>query len=197
VEVVMADERTLAFQVLLAQSGDRQALETLLAAVQGPLHGYLRRLLDDAHHAEDVLQDVLVLICRKLIWLREPEVFRPWAYRIASRAALRALKRRGGRERAATAAELLGITAPEPPGGAYPPEWIDRLPELIGTLSPASRAVLILHYSEGLSLDEIAAVLEIPRGTVKSRLAYGLSVLRERAGALGWNDLVEEGHTWR
>jgi RNA polymerase sigma-70 factor (ECF subfamily) len=187
----MADERTLAFQVLLAQSGDRQALESLLAAAQGPLHGYLSRLLGNAHRAEDVLQDVLVLICRKLVWLREPEVFWPWAYRIASRSAFRALKRQSGRERTAPVSEFLEIAAAEPPGEVYPREWIDRLSELIGTLSPASRAVLILHYSHGMSLDEVAAVLEIPAGTVKSRLAYGLSVLRGRAEALGWRQVVQ------
>jgi RNA polymerase sigma-70 factor (ECF subfamily) len=47
-------------------------------------------------------------------------------------------------------------------------------------VSPASRAVLILHFDEGLTLPEIAAVLELPLGTVKSRLTYGLSTLRKQ-----------------
>lgn len=45
-------------------------------------------------------------------------------------------------------------------------------------MSPASRAVVALHYLDGLTLDEIAAVLDLPAGTVKSRLAYGLAALR-------------------
>jgi RNA polymerase sigma-70 factor (ECF subfamily) len=45
-------------------------------------------------------------------------------------------------------------------------------------LSPASKAVLVLHFQEGMTLPEVAAVLEIPLGTVKSRLAYGLDALR-------------------
>jgi len=46
-------------------------------------------------------------------------------------------------------------------------------------LSPASRAVLLLHYQHHLSLEETAAVLEIPLGTAKSRLSYGVSALRK------------------
>ncbi len=51
-------------------------------------------------------------------------------------------------------------------------------PQLIDRVSPASQAVLVLHYYNQLSLDEVAAVLGIPLGTAKSRLSYGLSVLR-------------------
>jgi RNA polymerase sigma-70 factor, ECF subfamily len=57
--------------------------------------------------------------------------------------------------------------------------------ELLGELlsldqiSPASRAVLVLHFHEELTLAEIAAILELPLGTVKSRLAYGLSAIRK------------------
>src|SRR5262249_19816618 len=72
--------------------------------------------------------------------------------------------------------------APEGPTEAFPEEWIERLPALIASVSPASRAVLILHYREGLSLDEVAAVLDLSPGTVKSRLAYGLRSLRRAVG---------------
>ena len=57
-------------------------------------------------------------------------------------------------------------------------ELIESLPQLVGNLSPASRAVVVLFYLHELSLVETAAVLEIPVGTAKSRLAYGLESLR-------------------
>ena len=79
--------------VLRAQSGDRQALDSLFRAVQSPLYRYLLRLLSDPSLAEDVLQDVFLLIYRKLRWLRDPRLFRCWAYRIASREAFRKLKK--------------------------------------------------------------------------------------------------------
>jgi RNA polymerase sigma-70 factor (ECF subfamily) len=99
---------------------------------------------------------------------------RPWAFRIASRAAFRRLRKErrlagyGGDEDA-----LDELAAAEPPAD-------DLLRELLAStlLSPASRAVLVLHFQEEMPLAEVAAVLEIPLGTVKSRLAYGLRALR-------------------
>jgi RNA polymerase sigma-70 factor (ECF subfamily) len=69
------------------------------------------------------------------------------------------------------------VAAGEP---SYSPELIGKLPELVGELSPASRAVVLLYYLHEMSLVETAAVLDIPVGTVKSRLAYGLARLRHR-----------------
>jgi len=60
----------------------------------------------------------------------------------------------------------------------FPRELIERLPQLVRNLSPASRAVVVLFYLHGMSLAETAAVLDIPVGTAKSRLAYGLQSLR-------------------
>jgi len=72
--------------VLRAQAGDRQAIEALLRSVQPMLARYVRAVVGAAD-AEDVTQDVMVLIYRKLWTLTAPDLFRPWAYRIASRAA--------------------------------------------------------------------------------------------------------------
>ena len=79
--------------VLKAQAGDREALDALLTAMQGPLYRYLRAVLGDATLAEDVLQEVLFTIYRKLDWLRDPALFEAWAFRIASRAAFKKLKK--------------------------------------------------------------------------------------------------------
>jgi RNA polymerase sigma-70 factor (ECF subfamily) len=162
--------------VLRAQSDDREALERLLDSVQPSLHRYLCGLVgrDDA---DDVLQDVLLLIYRKLVWLEHPELFRAWAFRIASRAAFRWLKRRKGWREDAVPEDVLEAHAAlrEPPAK----DLLRTLHDVAG-ISPASRAVLILHFQEELPLMEIAAILEIPVGTVKSRLAYGLASLRRQ-----------------
>ena len=60
----------------------------------------------------------------------------------------------------------------------FPREMIESLPQLVGNLSPASSAVVVLFYLHEMSLVETAAVLDIPVGTAKSRLAYGLESLR-------------------
>lgn len=168
--------------VLRAQTGDRQALDSLFRAVQSPLYRYLLRLLSDPHLAEDVLQDVFLLIYRKLRWLKNPRLFPCWAYRIASREAFRKLKKeRRWRQGLAEQDALDGLAAPPIPEPGT--ELIDQLPALAQRISPASRAVLILHYRHGLTLQEAADVLGVEAGTAKSRLAYGLKSLRKLVAA--------------
>jgi RNA polymerase sigma-70 factor (ECF subfamily) len=161
--------------VLRAQCGDREALELLLRSIQPSLHRYLCGLVG-TFHSDDVLQDVLILVARKLVWLEQPELFRPWAFRIASRAGFKNL----GRERRwlGDDAGLEDVAAPDPP----PPDELLRELATMDGISPASRAVLVLHFQEEMSLAAVAAILEVPLGTVKSRLAYGLSALRKQLG---------------
>jgi len=164
-----------AWLVLCAQSGDRQALETLLDGVQRPLYRYVLRLIGNRQSADDVVQETLMRIYRKLRWLDDPALFRPWAYRIASREAFRFLARqRQSQARYVDDSQL--ETMPDIPAGSPDPRELERLVEQV---SPASRAVLILHYQHDLTIDEVAAVLGIAPGTVKSRLAYGLRRLRQ------------------
>ena len=161
--------------VLRAQAEDREALELLLRSIQPSLHRFLLGLVG-ATSADDVLQDVFIQICRKLTWLRVPELFRPWAFRIASRAGIRYLKKhKRWMEQSVEESVLETLAAPgDPP--------IKELTDLVfnsSALSNASRAVLVLHFIEGMTLPEVGAVLEIPLGTVKSRLAFGLNALRK------------------
>jgi RNA polymerase sigma-70 factor (ECF subfamily) len=164
--------------VLLAQLGDREALETVLRSVQAPLRGYVSRIVG-ATEADDVVQNTLIVIARKLNWLEEPRLFRAWAFRIASRAAFDLLKKQRRKPiHDSDEAVLQAIAAPPAP----PPEH--ALEELLTSerISAASRAVLILHFQEEMPLAEVAAVLDLPLGTVKSRLAYGLKALRRELG---------------
>jgi hypothetical protein len=73
--------------VLRAQCDDREAVEHLLRSIQDSLRRYIAGVVGRPD-ADDVLQDVLVIVCHKLKSLHTPELFRPWAYRIASRQAL-------------------------------------------------------------------------------------------------------------
>ncbi len=160
--------------VLRAQFGDREAIEKLLTVVQPMLTRYVRAIVGAAD-AEDVTQDVMVSIYRKLWTLSTPELFRPWMYRIASRAAFQYLRKRRRwpdhlrDDDALDELPAQDLTAIGP-----------RIDELLQDprVTPASRAVLALHFKEELTLAEVAAVLDVPLGTVKSRLAYGLTTLR-------------------
>jgi RNA polymerase sigma-70 factor (ECF subfamily) len=158
--------------VLRAQAGDREAFDELLRRIQSPLFRYILSLVGARAPAEDILQDVFIILYRKLTWLRDPELFRPWAYRIATREAFRHLRR----ERRWS----------DPPDDAAAPEQafdaalLASLPQLVGQVPPASRAVIVLHYLDEMPLADVAGVLGISIGTVKSRLAYGLASLRKQ-----------------
>lgn len=163
--------------VLRAQTGDRGALDLLLRGIQDDVGRYILSLMSHSADAPDVLQEVLLKIVRKIGTLRDPMLFRPWVFRIASResfARLRAEKEwRDLVDPAADAAALPDRPVEEPIADS-----ID-IPQLIARLSLASRAVIALHYVEGLTHREIATTLGVSIGTVKSRLAYGLTQLRK------------------
>lgn len=163
-----ASERSL---VLRAQSGDREAFDALLRQTGPLLLRYASRVTGDAALAEDVVQETLIAIVRKIAWLNDPSLFRAWAYRIASREAFRLLKKH--RRYTDPVEELPFVDEPSDP-------WQrERLLSSLERLSPASRAVVTLHYLEEMPLHDVAAVLELPLGTVKSRLNYGLVQLRK------------------
>jgi RNA polymerase sigma-70 factor (ECF subfamily) len=99
-------------------------------------------------------------------------------FRIASRAAVKHVARERRFWPVVAAEDLERVPMSEEPPAA---PLVERIPELLEAATPRSRAVLVLHYLEELPLEEVAAVLDLPVGTVKSRLAYGLRLIREAA----------------
>ena len=156
--------------VLRAQSGDRAAFDALLRTIDGDLLRYVRRLIGNDSRAEDCVQDTLIQVVRNIEWLRDPALFRPWCFRIASRAAFRMIKREQPHE------ELGEVVAET---RELDPWQRERLLGALPKLSAASRAVILLHYFEEMTISDVAAVLAVSPGTVKSRLSYGLSQLRK------------------
>ena len=161
--------------VLRSQSGDRDALEELLRGTQMILLPYIRRMVG-AQGTEDVLQDVLMQICRNVRSLDEPKFYRAWAYRISTRASFAFLKRkRLWEDRHEDSIEVDNLPDFQEEDAAI---LVAELHALLAQVSPASRAVLDLHYLEDLTIQEVAAILQLCEGTVKSRLAYGLKSIR-------------------
>lgn len=169
--------RAESWLVLRAQSGDRSAWDSLFRMTQTWLHRYLQRLTADGHAADEQLQSVFLVIYRNLRHLRDPRAYRSWVYRIASREVYRLIKRR--RFKRDDSGSLLETQAPPD----LPPMDGDSLRELereIHKLPPNSRTAIVLHYYEEMTIGRVAAVLDLPEGTVKSRIAYGLARLRRR-----------------
>ena len=164
-----AQQRAL---VLRAQSGDRDAFDALLREIGPALLRYATRVTGDPAMAEDVVQDTFMAIIRRVEWLQDVSLFKPWAYRIASREAFRLL-RKHRRYTDPPDDDLAFLQEPTDP-------WQrERLLASLDRLSPASRAVVTLHYLEEMPLADVAVVLDLPLGTVKSRLSYGLVQLRK------------------
>ncbi len=158
--------------IVRAQAGDRAALEQLLTVVEAPLRRYLTRLA--SARVDDILQETLLRIWRNLRWLREPTLFRAWAYRIATREAFRLIRRERTHEQSRSDEDALTyVQAPF----SDPADRLD-VETVLARVTPLTRAVLAAHYLEGLTLEETAAATETPLGTVKSRLASGLRQAR-------------------
>ena len=158
--------------VLRAQCGDRAAFDELLRSVDQSLLRYITAIAGNGA-AEDILQEVLVTVVRKIVWLRDPHLFRSWVFRIASREAFRALRRERRSEPITEASAVEEDLPPVDP-------WLrERLAAAIPRLSEPTRAVIHLHYIEELPLSDVATALEISAGTVKSRLSAALARLRK------------------
>lgn len=145
-------------------------------------------LLDDAAEAEDITQAVFVAAWRG--WHRFEQRSEPytWLYRILQRACSRHRRSRWWREhrltlrRIAVPEGIQSVADDQPDPGVLLQRADDcqEVQSVMRGMSPKLRAVLVLRYSEDLSLEEIAAILEVPLGTVKSRLNLAQQVVAER-----------------
>lgn len=165
--------------VMAAQDGRAAAMDELVARWQPRLWRHAFRLTGRREAAWDVIQDAWLAIIRGLRRLADPARFRPWAYRIVTHKASDWI-RRHQRDRAVRS----GLDDAPPPVGKDGRAEQDRLDEVdsvraaLARLPGGQRIVLILHYLDELPVAEIAHVLNIPPGTVKSRLHNGRAELR-------------------
>jgi RNA polymerase sigma-70 factor (ECF subfamily) len=165
--------------VTRASAGDVDAFGALVSALEPSLRGYIARMVGARPIVDDILQETFLRLWRGLAWLRDPALFRPWSFRIATRETQRALGRELKREALrADASALEGVTT----DFTDPAVRLD-IEACLPQLTPQARIVLVAHYFEGLTLEEIASATRAPLGTVKSRLASGLAQLRTLLGS--------------
>ncbi|WP_326798183.1 sigma-70 family RNA polymerase sigma factor [Streptomyces sp. NBC_01808] len=154
-----------------------RALRALYEEQAGPLHSYVLRLLGgDRHKAEDVVQEAL-LRCWRTQDLEGDEPLRPWLFRVARNLVVDDYRLRMARPREVDGTAWLDDLLAKS-------DDIDRvlssivLKEAFRALSPKHREVLYETYYTGRSTREVALVLGIPPGTVKSRLYHAVRALR-------------------
>ena len=183
-------ERTLIDRVL---SGDKRAFDLLVLRYQGRIISVIARYLGDPHEAQDIAQDTFVRAYRSLHQFQGGSSFYSWLYRIAintSKNYITAMRRRPPRqdfllddsETFVTHDNLNDFATPDRLMAcdklhASIRDAVDRLPE-------DSRSALMLHDMEGLSYEQIAQTLDIPLGTVRSRISRARRAIEQRINPL-------------
>lgn len=159
--------------VVRCQLGERAAFDLLIRRWSPMLYGHARRLAGDDEKARDLAQDIWLRVLRGIAGLRDPGQFRAWLFGIAHRAF----------------ADRLRTRYAEPAAVALDPEELATVPfddemqvevllRHLGRLPMSERELLTLFHLQELSLEEVASVLDIPVGTVKSRLFRARAALR-------------------
>ena len=163
-----------------AQRGDRNAFSDLVGIhVQG-VRNVIYRMCGDTHIAEDAAQEAFVQAWLHLSSYRPQTSLRNWLYRIAVNAATDILRRE--KRILPHSLEDLPLTdsRPGPEATVFQTERIALIQKEILSLPDASRAVIVLREYEEMSYHEIADALDIPLGTVMSRLNYARKLLKEK-----------------
>jgi RNA polymerase sigma factor (sigma-70 family) len=161
--------------VVRCQLGERQAFDELIARYHEPIWQYVRRVVGDDDAAKEVNQDLWLRVLRGIARLRDGARLRAWLFGIARRALMDRL-----RERYAKPVEV-SMDEVEVPAGSDSNDREDQLHTVereLARLPIIEREILTLFYLKELSLADVAQVLEVPVGTVKSRLFRARQMLR-------------------
>lgn len=175
--------------------GDREAFERLVHRYERELYSYLRRYTGDPELAEDVFQATFLQVHQKAHLYQEGRPVRPWLYTIATHQAVDAMRKAGRHQAVSLDARgqtgemetdaLVNLLSAETPSPGEELEEEERrkwVREQIDALPEHLRRVVLLTYYQGLKYREVAAILGIPVGTMKSRLHTALRRL-----SAGWN----------
>ena len=187
------DAQADAALIARARSGDRTAFDELIVRYQDRVYSMALRMLGHREDALDVAQEVLVTVFKTLERFEEKARFSTWLYRVTINRCRDELRRRGTVKHTRpasldtlTRSDDEGRPADPPAREASPAESAvaretqEFVAQAIGELPDDAREVLVMRDVEDLSYEEIAGVLEIPVGTVRSRLNRARTLLRDR-----------------
>lgn len=185
----LAEERAL---IACARGGDQDAFAVLVRLHQRQVYALALRMLRDGEEASEATQDVFLAAWQALHGYRGDARFSTWLYRIAYNHCLRLAEQR--KRYAAAAVELAVESArAQSPAGALSAhlaanaerEMRETVRDQIANLPPKYRLVVILRHLQDLSYEEIAEVMRMPIGTVKTHLFRARAMLKERLDDLG------------
>lgn len=173
----------LALLVERCRRGEREAFEALIEACKGQVYGLAWRILGNGADADDVAQETFLRVFLRLKDLREPRAFPRWLSRITANLALQKIHQRrpwveldqmdAGHE------QSQGTPDDDPQRAVLALDLRGRINGAMDALSAEQRTVLALRDIQGYAYQEVAEILEVPLGTVKSRLNAARRCLRE------------------
>ncbi len=167
--------------VTAAQGGDREAQRRLYVQYHRQVHQLMVRMVG-LQDADDLTQQVFLQVFRKLTQFSGQSQFGTWLYRVAINESLQHLRRSRRRQ----AGPLEQEPADGNPGNRSRLEQRELLDRALARLDPELRLTFLLRESEGLGYREIAQAIDIPEGTVGSRLNRARRELRQYLLELGW-----------
>ncbi len=163
-----------------ARTGNSEAWNTLFKRYQLPLYSYVFELLHDEQTSLDVVQEAFINAARHIGSLREDDKFGSWLFGIAHQKCLQRWRKRRPEEIPIDQGDDdYSDEASNPEELLIRKEQEAAFMSLLGQLAPDHRSVLLLHFIEDFSLEEIAGITETPVGTVKSRLHYAKKAFKK------------------
>jgi len=178
------------------RQGDQSAFEQMVSRYWGRIYAMVHQLLRNPEDAEEVTQDTFIRAHRGLVNFRGESAFSTWLYQIATNLARNRYwywwrRRRDktvsfdqpiGGDNETTLAEVIPAELETPEDATITQEFVNRIAECMTKLSPKHREILVLRNVKNLSYEEIAEILQISVGTVKSRIARARESLRAKMG---------------
>lgn len=164
------------------QEGNEAAMEALVHRFHRPVFGYLFRHLENRSAAEDLTQETFARLLVRVHQYRFPQPFKPWLFTIAQNLYRDHCKAQANRS-TVPVAEPISPAVPEPYDLSLRIAERIEVITAIRSLEAPQREVLLLRYYHDLKVDEIADVVGVPSGTIKSRLFGAMGKLRDLLGA--------------
>ena len=158
-----------------ARGGDERAFADLVDLDGDRCYAIAYRILRDVERAQDAVQQAFLLAWRQLPRLRDADRFSPWLYRLLVNACYEEIRRH---RRWTSVVSMLPVDGPGGLDSTVAVDDRDTLERAFSRLTPAHRAVFVLHHHVGLPLAEVADIVGVPVGTVKSRLHHATRSLR-------------------
>ncbi len=182
-------EQFIREKIKKVKKGDQSAFEDVVSFFQSKIYQHCYRMLGNAHEAEDIAQEAFIRAYVNIHSFDEKRKFSTWLYRIATNLTIDRIRKRKPDyylDAEIKGTEGLNMYSQMADEGRLPGEEVESMElqryihQEISELPPKYRSVIMLRYLEEFSLQEISDILDIPLGTVKTRIHRGREALRKR-----------------